>query len=399
MNEYEKYLNDVFNDAYKEILPLVKQINDIGKCPCCGGTFQGDVCKYCRTVNENLTVLIERLKRKLDSLIIRISNLPYINVNINFLGNLLYSIGDVELDFVDDFLKKFNYEEVINKQFYSIMERLWNKEEISFEEANLCEAIIRRYGNNKLRDDGKINLLINVSCRQAILKSFDKNRKLTISYEAFKELIRIFMEEQIKYYYENPICKILEGKDDDEKSKVNGTANRNVINIYDYEIKSLYYEGSDALFNVIYHELRHTYQYSVVFKSLNPTLFELLEIKDNILGRYIPGYYNENYDKISSENDARYCALSSSLTVINSLGFTCNMDIMNKKLESIKEGFMKNERTINGILIDMDKEFEEVLKNRPKLLEDYPGLKKYYTIQSGFVIPKVEEVLTEGRST
>ncbi len=398
MNEYEKYLEDVLNNAYDEVLPLVKAINKIGFCPCCGGTYYGAICKYCNTVNEDLKKYVQSLENILKHLLSMIENLPVEKIGYNKLFTLLAKLEANELPIIDTLFKKYHYEDVLEQIYLEIKNKGFDLP-LNEKEIDVSEVIIYRNLKNKDRHSSDIEYLMSIFVRKLIINSLSDDKELMISYEAFVLLVKEFTETEISLFYNRGKCRIvyeLEYHDNDEL--VFGTAHFNVVNISDYEVKSLYYNGSNSLLETIFHEINHVRQQAVTYKQKAVSEFDLLQIKDRVLGAYLNGYTKENYHQLSYELEAYFCGLRDQRLALINIGISFNKEtnaLIDNKLREYYQAFLNKKRTLNGQSIDIDKVFEKILLTHPNLLREYPCLKNLYKIENNLVVRKSNDELTK----
>ncbi len=392
---YQDYLNDIFTDAYNKILPLVESLNKKGVCPCCGGIFLGGVCKYCHTPNSSLQNNVQKIENILTMVSDSLENLPIERVEYNELFTLLLKIKNVKIDIVDKLIAKYHYEEVIKKIYEQIVSKGYQGESLDKSEISVSEALISQ-NYSFSRDKDVVFNLASIYIKKIILNFLKDDKESVISYDFFADLIKEFMEEQIKFVYQNSNCEIKEGKEEEEENMTFGAASYNNVTLYDYDIKTMYYEGSEHLLNTIFHEFTHVRQYGITYKKKCVSPFEFLELKEEIISKFVPFYYKENYEHLSYELEAFYCGFRDERIALSNIGISLNEE-SNKRVDAIlkeyEDAFLNTKRTLHGKNVDINQLFENVLKSRSFLLNNYPCLKNLYKIENGKVVRKTNEEL------
>ncbi len=302
MSEYYKYFNEIIENTYDLVSPIVKEINNIGACPNCGGHYIKGTCKYCRTKNEKLEQLVNDLEIYLKSLLEKLENLPIKNININKLFNLLYTCKNIEDSLLNELFTKYNYEEVFQHFFEQNLERLNNCDnEFTPLEMEVFETAI------SVNKHPELNRVYDFFIRNALLK------KQNVSFDSFCIVIKHFTESQMKIVYPTVKCQIVEKIPYKIcNSKVVGESSYNKITLSKELVKELYNNENFEILITIFHELIHTMQWKEIFtskdiKAITPLM--MTELMEYILTREVSGYYNENYDKISYENEANSSGL------------------------------------------------------------------------------------------
>ena len=229
-------------------------------------------------------------------------------------------------------------------------------------------------------------------------------KKLNISYEVFKEIfcfsIKKFMKNivgnKIKNY--NPRCTIF-----NLNEEISGGAIENISVLIDEEdFKNFYYNGNINILITMYHEVQHIIQNTNIKLGIfNEDL--LLQLKEQIIRKYefktykTNTYYENNYNNISYEVDAR---IKSVQYVINFLSYF-NLSLNDSYLEYLKNTYIGNYDLVNRtVIINGEKTqstindvFDKIIINMPEYLELYPQLKLEYINDNGVIRRKTKEEL------
>ena len=95
----------------KNIIRICDEIKNKNKCSGCGGSFDYYTCKYCGSEDLGMKSLIDELTKCLD---------VFNNYDSEML-DILYTIRDVNVDIVNDLIKRYNYEEVLRDRYSSVL--------------------------------------------------------------------------------------------------------------------------------------------------------------------------------------------------------------------------------------------------------------------------------------
>ena len=382
MKDYQKYLNQIINNYYSKLEPIIKKIRNC-RCQNCGGEFIDSNCIYCNSKNSELEQDINKINTLLNSFDQQISNLPIKEIYINKLFNLLYSIPNVEITCINNFLTKYNYQ----KDFYEFSKQTLsklNQFDIHFDdlEINCLETLI--YRNDKNFD---LNFIYNYFINRC------SRGKQNVSLESYKTIIKQFTEEILKPYYRNSECILTNYdkhiKDGKELIQCSGN-NAHKIWISISDIENMYYNQNNDIIETIFHEVTHGIQYKNIFygtQDIDPLV--LLEIQDHILSKYLKNYYEDNYKYISFEIEAE---LYGTILASNFL----NIDINNNhkmidKITKLKEKLLLKKRSINGKESDINNIFNEFIYDHLELLKKHPQLTYLYKINQGKVVQLSQE--------
>ena len=385
MTEYRKYLDEIINNSYNEIVPIISKIRNIKRCSGCNGSYVNSNCKYCGTKNEELEVLLNSLESMLKRFCDKLSNLPIEKMYINKLFNLLYSINNVEISSVKELLQNYNYPTLYSGFLEQTLDKLKIFDtELSPLEISTLETII-------YRNDNSIDMRIiqDFFIHNALFK------EQNISYDCFRELIRQFTELYMKRYYSRPKCIVKEQINKDRD--LSGGSNYDLIYLKNDDIKKLYKDGNYLILFTIFHELTHAIQFSQIFGNANNiiTPFMIDELKEHVLSNETDWYHDENYDVLSYEYEADYYGLYLMDQYLARLSYNINHKLTQKKMDEIIIQMQNKNRTRNGEPTTIEMEFEKVIQNRPDLLKKYKKLNYLYKVVGDEVVAKTREDLIE----
>lgn len=382
------------DNAYEEALSLIASIRQNGNCPICGGTYHNSTCAYCDTPNATL----EEILRKLNDISHQvISNVQPNTEKFNLFLGALYSLK--EIDFIDELLTKYDFFNKMTDLYNEIITRISNNGYITEEEIPYIESIIYR-NDSTMTNKGATNYIANYFIKMVLYNNLNKDEKHpVISYEVFEKMIQDYTCNIMKdsYGYDFSKCEILSPEefqkfDDDEL--VLGENIANIIRFNRDVLRALYYYGNCELLEVFNHELQHSYQYKEIFSGQRVSLLGMIETKDLILRKTLPGYYQSNYKAISYEKEAFIVGIQSRLLALESYGLR-PLDKQEKEQEiaQLQQGLFDTTRVYEDEAISLDDLFNKTILQRPDLLEKYPQLKYLYKLDNGVVIPKTREEL------
>ena len=259
----------------------------------------------------------------------------------------------------------------------------------------LTKEDIKKIEHIVFHNDNNIeNLLI---CNYTIFISLGnsslKNSYPRISLECFEEVLKKFVESEIKIYYPKypqAICEIVSTSTLNHQKRLEeeivGDTYYNKIRLSKEMVKDLYLKGDPYIIEIIWHELTHTFQYSQIFTGKMLTPYSLIEIKDQILTENIPGYYKDNYERISYEVEALYSGKASLINILKSFGYNVKSKL--ESLNSLKEKITNPLRIIAKEEKNIDDIFNDFIASKPYLLNHNPILQLFYKIENNLVIAK-----------
>ncbi len=173
-------------------------------------------------------------------------------------------------------------------------------------------------------------------------------------------------------------------------SKGNLKENRIGINL-SYIKKFKENENDDDFYNILvtcYHEITHSVQNKTMAESKYPNFEVLMLVLEQLLLDYDKNYYEHNYDRLLSENQAEMLAIEKSLILLHD----CNDKKYNEIFKIQKKEFQKYKRNmktfITGEIVTYNlgevtslKIVDELMKKYPDLLDEYPCLKYVYDLE------------------
>lgn len=369
-------MDKIIEKYYNELKPIILKINQY-KCKNCGGNFKNNSCEYCDQLDNDLEIEISKLELILNNLKKEIIDLNGKNIKINKLFNLLYILND-KVDCIENFLNKYNYQKYFNEYAQELISRLTNSN-LSDLDINALETII--YQKNNKYDLKNIYQICIDKCI---------NKEKNIDIDCFQEVIKQLAETLLKPFYKNSKCILKQYNRKEQNNQhliISGENRGNKIWLNTNEINDLYYNQNLIILITLFHEVTHGIQHKNIFNgNQNIDQLIILEIKDHILSKYLPNYYQENYDNISSEIEADFYGYKLTSQYINSN--ITNQEITNKYIN-----ILNYKRKINRKIQDIDTIFNEFIKNHPEILNQHPQLKYLYKIENNQVIPLNEEEL------
>lgn len=315
----------------------------------------------------------DRIKRLIDDIKKIIETLKVENIPINNFFNNLYLIKDV--DFIDELLKKYNYEVLLKNSYDNIIKGIISNDYIDLKEKDLIEFLIL---NDFIMEEDKINVY------EFFIKNTLKKRNL-ISYDAFKKVIIEYSRCLAKLYCDNPIIEI---NNNNKFKLIFNKKYNNKIFIEESELQLMYITGSFKVLKHIFHDLRFIEQNSNVLGGKNdPLTFSI--IKDEILSESIPYYYKNNYKNLVFNLDASRYSMNSILYLCNKFNIVFkDGNPYKKRLNTLEKKIKNSERIVNDDLIDLNLIIDEILNSKPEFFEKYPQLAEEYKNLFGDVIER-----------
>ena len=289
---------------------------------------------------------------------------------------MLYSLGNIEIDCIDQLLKQFQYD--------GLMQRYYENLNLSFDK-KLNPTDIDILGTLIKRNDRDLDEIYDYVIYNILNNSLDQEKPI-FDFETFKIMLQNMIVNIIKKISKtpNPTCEILPNQDfnffDTETHFTSGEAIDDNIKLNELSVKRFYEYGNTAFLSTIFHELRHIYQHYVMLQGKEVSPLGVLMAKDILLRDYFgSSYVKENYHNLSYEKDAFMVGEKSRLNYLESLGFIANnKDKSLKYIADLQTKLMDTTRVINGEKYDIDLLFAFVISKNPKYLDLYPILKKVY---------------------
>ena len=221
-----------------------------------------------------------------------------------------------------------------------------------------------------------------------------------IKYETYINLIKYFVEQQMRIFSKNPICEFVSFEElnpissEEDSSVILGVADEEIIKLVEDDVKNLYIYGSNRIFNTIFHEFRHVIQFSRIITGEELSYLGLLETMDFIINETIPGYYKENYNLISYELDASFYGLTHQLNLIHSYNISVKDEYkIIQIIEEIKKKMYELDRYVDGKRDNLENIFLKCMGNDIDTFNKYPQLSIVFKIENGFVVKKSKEEL------
>lgn len=350
------------------------EIKKGAKCNNCGGVIINGVCIYCNNVYDELVSLIEKLNSLLDDI--------FYNNQMSNKMNMIYSLKGMGIKKVDNLIEQTGYEKIVKSKYDEICNKINNDIELNSEDCENFKFLFENYE----KEENKIY------CCNYVIKSILLG-KGQFSYDFFEKIIICFTEkvgEQLGLKCECEIGNLAQ--------EYNGAKFYNYIRLNDNLISDFYYKKNPELLGTIFHEITHILQDKrQKYKSV-VSINDLIQIKERIIKEKIEGFYDDNYAKITFENEAR---LNGDIYMIRYLKKLLNVQLDDEKeeLERINMTIMENEdllRNYRGTTVDVEDLFDEVIIDKPDYLEKYPSLKCQYKFnEDGQIIRKSSNELLD----
>lgn len=362
-----EYINEILN-SYN--LNLEHTINIIlsqpHSCPCCGGMQSLGTCEYCGNKNELLENSILKLNCPLKTLLDIFENLNITDIGINHLFNNLLKLDKYNIDIVKKLIDKFNYKG-------KILDTL-KKDKVTDIEKEYLNCLVDL-------NDSKLNVsLFDVFTISAV------SGKKCVDYDTFKKLFTNHVEDVLGENIGKSHC-IVEENLMAYGREVNGLAYGNDIAINDKNLKDLYDGKSIQFIETLFHEMRHTVQHKIYRDGLTND-YVLNMIKDEILSKN-EKYYMDNYDRVLLELDAEYNGMESTINYFKH--YKIDLEVFRyyeEKMKEIKEKMSDKTRIVDGTLRNLDDIFNEYIKDKVDLLNEYKQLNYIYKVDNGMVVEK-----------
>lgn len=235
------------------------------------------------------------------------------------------------------------------------------------------------------------------------------DQKINISFELFKEIFKFSIIKGLREINNgtieifNPRCEITK-LDENTRGCCECNNINNIVVAIDEEVIKIFYEtGKVDTLITMYHEMQHVIQHiNIKIGVFTENL--LIQIKENLINEYeqkkynTETYYNNNYENISYEADARYRAVTYIINLLSKF----NLKLSESKLNDLDKNYigtpdLKNRKIIvNGEekLSAVDEIFETIVRDNPEWLELYPQLKIEYINDNGVVRRKNAQELS-----
>lgn len=260
---------------------------------------------------------------------------------------------------------------------HGIIHDINEEEQIKFEENDAVEETV---SNAKLAFENRQVMPIDVA--KKILKLHSK-KELSLDEELLKPCVVSIISNFLKQKGIDIKSNVFFGKNkningvNSEKTGFNGIWINNDL------IKNYIENGDMHLFITMFHEMRHSVQ-SKNMENGNIDYLTYNFIKENIIRKRDPDFYNSNYKKMFIEADARQYG------IIDALNFLKEIDIL--MYEDFKKYYEELTNELNNSNINQDSNKENpfrtkekinisdylgrMIKNNPAILNEYNGILK-----------------------
>ena len=342
---FREYSSSIYDDAFKKIAFLVNS-----------GETDPDI--YAKNMESVATAM----------------TLDGNNPKINRLFVLLKSLSRFRIGVISKFLNDISFDERFEIFLNDIAIKIKANEKLSNYEVAILDTYITY--NNKINFSEEIFGYFVKTCLK---------KECRISFESLKKLFVIYGESYLQEFLPTASVIFRSRKDFPEQSLSDSEAywlglGTNQLVMDEKILKNLYNNGDSSVMIAFFHELNHGVceerMYDVNYASLNV----INEIKETCL-LSLPGYKEENYDRISFELLANYYAVVYYIAFRDSIGMPLSDDKIEefyKEYEMLKEKTQSQIRTLNGVSTTVDELFGEYIKDKPVLLDFYPALRYLY---------------------
>lgn len=274
--------------------------------------------------------------------------------------NALMLLKPYDIPEVEDFLLRHSYEEMIYENFISTLYRIDNEEDLNSFDYKLIELLIH---SGTIHDDDMI------SVSERIIKEIITGNKY-ITMEAYKKMISKYAQVLGKNYEKGTKCKVVPSRQLPTGAK--SYSIHEIIYLNREEIEAMYESGNFEMLKAIYHEVEHIRQNSNIYKLGKNDPITIRERKEDILIAEIPGYYDENYSRCTSELEAEVTALRKILEFFSRIKIELvGKEKIESQAEELEDELYSARRILNGKAYDIDDLFNELVISRPDIFDEY----------------------------
>ena len=260
---------------------------------------------------------------------------------------------------------------------HGIIHDINEEEQIKFEENDAVEETV---SNAKLAFENRQVMPIDVA--KKILNLHSK-KEISLDEELLKSCVVSIISNILNEKGINIESNVFFGKDKNTNGINHARANFRGIWLNNNLIKKYIENGDMKLFITMFHEMRHSVQNQNI-ENGNIDYLTYNFIKENILRKRDPDFYNFNYKKMFIEADARQYG------IIDALNFLKEIDIL--MYEDFKKYYEELTNELNNSNINQDSNKENpfrtkekinisdylgrMIKNNPAILNEYNGILK-----------------------
>lgn len=355
----------------ENIIELAKAVELFTICTNChGGHFnENGICQKCGLEDKHVVNFINKLKIALENVHTE---------KINDIDNSIYVIR--EHPFAQEYLNKKNYTNLLKEKEEELHNKINSKINLSNDDFRALFFLANDFESNYKEEFLEYLILF--------------HNKDIFTEEEFEKTLESYVSNITSGYTNNSILSIQDTVDENSTGVIGlckflGDKNENysIISLRRKEFDDLYNKRNYNALDTIFHETTHTKQFSKAINGENDDETMLI-IKDLILSKYIDGYYDENYEMISYENDAIYKSCLNFYYLIlkyDIKGFE-NLDKLMENISKLKFLASSKKRTVNGNSYEnIDDIFNDFALNNPTLLDEsmknFPQLKEFYEDQ------------------
>lgn len=302
-------------------------------------------------------------------------------VPINTFFNELYLIDHHPINEVNDFLRRYNYKDIMDKAYASSLRSI--------------NRNIMPTGDDKVLLDFLINNDLLGKHQKEVHEFYIKNtlmqEKPSNDYKTIKNLIINYAKSLMKPFIEEPIVIV---KNPDNMDGKLGYSEKGIMYLNDDGIRRFQKYGEYRIFYTIFHELKHIEQYSNIHIKKLADDSTMTIIKDEILSHLIEGYYQNNYYIMYDEVEAIINSRRSLIELFKRLNieFRKNEEFSDKKIKQFEE-LLKLRLRKNGYgeFETIDDIFDNVIIYHPEYLEIYEQLQSEYRVDLGDLVIRKDD--------
>ena len=288
----------------------------------------------------------------------------------------LYNYQYLENQKINNVIKK--HQNLYQQNFNVLYDKLINKQEITQVESFKLRFLEEYLRANPLGNNEMITKLFNLYT----INILENKNKEYISIDNYRNIIELYIE-QFKHLY-NLDSVILSFTNDNQYIYGSHISRRKYmvfeyIEINENLINDFYNNQSTKLFETLIHEIEHLHQFCNIEKGM--VSHDIINmIKDKILSDELDGYYENNYQNISYEVDARVVGRKGMIDYFKALGYKLNIQELEEK--------QNLNRIHNNKIDNLNNIFNVYIIDHPELVKKYPQLLLEYEIKNNKVIRK-----------
>ena len=328
--------------------------------------------------DEELNNYINRVISLITEIKMILKTLEIDEIPINQFFNELYKLSLCNISEVNELLEFYNYSNVLDKGYVDILREITLRRSMRGKNKLCAEFLIA----NDLVEDQE--LVYEHFINNILLKTPD------IDYSTFELVMVKYAKFKMKQYVTDPKCEILS---EQELNGMQSYAFKDTIYLCREDLQLMYSSGVFKALKNMFHELGHIKQYKEIIIDQNSSPYVIKQIKEEILSSFYPGYYENNYAKISFEAEAEIFSITELLKLFNKFGINFKkgqnpyLSTINKIISEVND----NNRYIDGVQDDLNEVFDFLIIHHPELLSTYPQLQEEYEISFGDLVVRKDD--------